>query len=360
MSLARLERLRTLLRDHGLSVLMVSQAENRRYLSGFTGSSGTLFISLDDAVLVTDFRYLEQAELQAPGFRIVRVDNQKPYEVLRSVAAELSSDRVAVEADHLSVAQWQDLGEALAASHLQLEARRGLVESLRTIKDPGELGYIEHAVSLADAALDHVAASVLRPGLTERAVAWEIERFLRENGADAIAFDTIIASGPNAALPHHRAGARTIERGEPVIIDMGALLDGYRSDVTRTLWCGRPEPRLAEIYNIVLDAQEIAASWVRAGMGACDADALARDHIASAGFAEAFGHSLGHGIGLAVHEAPLLGKFSDEMLCDNMVFSIEPGIYLPGWGGVRIEDLVVLQNGQPRTLTHARKSRHLA
>jgi Xaa-Pro aminopeptidase len=335
--------------------LMVVQAENRRYLSGFTGSAGTLFVTAGEAVLVTDFRYLEQAADQAPGFRIVRAENSDPMPASREVIGELQIRRLGFEAAHLSYAQYVALAEVLAADDVALLATEGVVETIRMVKDAAELAKIAHAVALADDAIDYAAREVLRPGVTEREIAWAIEKRMRGRGADGLAFDTIVAGGPNAAMPHHRASEREIDPGEPVVIDMGALADGYRSDVTRTVWYGTPSPRLREIYDIVLGAQNEAEARVRAGMSGKAVDALARDFITAAGYGEQFGHSLGHGIGLAVHELPWVGKTVEDALPDGAVFSIEPGVYLPGWGGVRIEDLVVLEGGAPRILTRARK-----
>jgi Xaa-Pro aminopeptidase len=357
MSADRLARLRAQFDAAAVDALMVIQAENRRYLSGFTGSSGTLFISGRSTILATDFRYLEQAGVQAPLYEVVRIENSEPYEVFAQVLGDLGVRRLGFEAAHLSVAQFRELEKALADRKVTLVPTEGLVEQIRMVKDTDELLKIRRAVALADDALDHVSQNVLRPGLSERQVAWEIEKRMRECGADGPAFDTIVASGPNAALPHHRPADRPIGAGEPVVVDMGALADGYRSDVTRTVWCGRPDGMLREIYSIVLEAQLLAAERTRAGMVSREADAIARDHIAAAGFGDQFGHGLGHGIGLAVHELPRLARTGDDTLADGMVFSIEPGIYLPGWGGVRIEDLVFLQDGVPSVLTRAAKFR---
>jgi Xaa-Pro aminopeptidase len=198
-------------------------------------------------------------------------------------------------------------------------------------------------------------AAALRPGMTERQVAWAMEVAMREAGADALSFDTIVASGPNGARAHHHPTDRALVEGEGVIIDMGALYDGYCSDITRTFVLGRADERFRKIYDTVLAAQEAAEAAAVAGMAGREIDALARQVIEQAGHAEAFGHSLGHGIGVAVHELPGVGPNSEEPVTDGMVFSVEPGIYLSGWGGVRIEDLVVMENGRPRVLTHAHK-----
>jgi Xaa-Pro aminopeptidase len=229
-----------------------------------------------------------------------------------------------------------------------------MVEHLRSIKEPEELGLITKAVELSDAAFEQ-AKMIIRPGITEKDAAWEIEKFLRQEGSEGMPFEIIVASGSNSALPHARPTGKIIRPGEPVLIDMGARISGYCSDFSRTLFLGEADKSLQEIYNIVFKAQTIATEGVRSGMDASQADKLARSVIEQAGYGEAFGHSLGHGVGLATHELPTLGPSSSDSLADGMVFTLEPGIYLPGQGGVRIEDMVVLENGKAKVLTQAKK-----
>ena len=236
----------------------------------------------------------------------------------------------------------------------ELVASEGFVSQLRAVKEPDELVTIQRAIDLADQAMEAVGAQ-LRPGLTEREVAWMMEKTMRESGADALSFDTIIASGPNGAKAHHHPSQRKLEAGDGVVIDMGALYDGYCSDITRTYILGKDDMKFREIYDVVLEAQRIAEDEARTGMTGEEIDALARQVIVNAGYGGTFGHSLGHGIGLAVHEFPRVGPRATGIIEDGMVFSVEPGIYLTGWGGVRIEDLVVMENGSPRVLTHAHK-----
>jgi Xaa-Pro aminopeptidase len=225
---------------------------------------------------------------------------------------------------------------------------------LRALKEPAEVEALQRAVEIADAAFESVSGTI-EPGDTEAEVAWRIELAVREQGAESLSFDTIVGSGPNAALPHHRAAARAIQEGEPIVIDMGARFDGYCSDLTRTVVVGRSDGQFQKVYDTVLGAQLTAIESVTSGMTGREADRLARAVIEEAGFGELFGHSLGHGVGLEVHEAPSVAATSEGKLEDGMVFTIEPGVYIPGWGGVRIEDVVILENGRARVLSKAPK-----
>jgi Xaa-Pro aminopeptidase len=354
-TVGRLRKLRAAIAASGLDALLVSQPENRRYLSGFTGSAGWLLISAKSAVLATDFRYVEQAGAEAPDFEIVRTTRE-----LRDWFASLVSDagwrRLGFEASVLSYDSHRKLGEAMQSRQgdLELVPTTDLVEQLRAIKEPAELDLITTAVKLADEALEQARPGI-RPGVTEKQAAWEIEKLLRQQGSEAVAFEIIVASGPNAALPHARPTDRPIGSGDTVVIDMGARFNGYCSDLTRTLLMGKTDGTLREIYDIVLRAQIAAIEGAKSGMDAVQADQLARSIIEQAGYADAFGHGLGHGVGLAVHELPTLGPGASGSLADGMVFTIEPGIYLPGQGGVRIEDMVVLEKGTARVLTGANK-----
>ncbi|MCL0102439.1 aminopeptidase P family protein [Dehalococcoidia bacterium] len=351
----RLEEVRRRLGE--MDVILISQATNRRYLSGFTGSAGFLFISRKDAVLAVDFRYVEQARAQSPDFEVVKIKGEFP-EWFPGLISELGARHVGFESGHLTLTAYRQL--VRAARKLPPKARprlhptRGLVEALRCVKEEKETRLIEEAASLADSAIEH-ANAILQPGITERELAWELERFLREKGSERLPFEIIVASGPNAALPHAPAGDRAILRGEPVIIDLGARVNGYCSDITRTICFGEPNDTLAQIHSIVQEAQLAALKKLRAGMGGEEVHQLAKDVIEQAGYGEAFGHGLGHGIGLDSHEKPRLGPNSTDVLAEDMVFTLEPGIYLDGWGGVRIEDMVLLDKSGPRLLTRAGK-----
>ena len=352
----RLARLRTRLQQQELDALLVSTPENRRYLSGFTGSAGYLVITQQDAVLATDFRYIEQAGQQAPAFRVHRISGDLAW--LPKLLQELGVRRVGLESQNLTMAIYQQLTQAIQELPQEeqptLTATADLVEELRAIKDPQELASLQRAIDLGDQAFAQVAPTI-RPGMTEQQVAWELERIMRESGAESVSFELIVAAGPNAALPHHRPSDHVIQEGEPVVIDMGAQFDGYCSDLSRTICLGAADETFRRVYDTVLGAQLTAINTIQAGMSGADCDGLARTVIEEAGYGENFGHSLGHGVGLAVHEYPRVGPRATERLQDGMVFTIEPGIYLPGWGGVRIEDVVILENGRARILSHAPK-----
>lgn len=349
---SRVETLRTLLADEGLDAMVISQPENRRYLSGFTGSAGVLVISQVDAILATDFRYYEQATRQAPDFELAKVtDELNP--VLADVLQRLGVHRVGFEAAHVSFATHEEWTEAVP--DVEWVPTQELVERLRAVKDEAELALLREAIALTDEALVQVAGQ-MRPGMTERQVAWELEAYLRTHGADAVAFEITVASGPNGAMPHARPTERVIEPGEPIVIDLGARVGGYHSDLTRTLCLGPADGRFHEIYDVVLEAQTKAETGIHAGMLGQEADSLAREVIEAAGYGKNFGHPLGHGVGLAVHEKPRLGKKSKDLLQPGMVTTVEPGIYLPGWGGVRIEDVVLIGTDGIEVLTRAPKS----
>jgi len=353
----RLTKLRETLTTDGLDAILITQPENRRYLSGFTGSTGVLLISQDQAVLATDFRYYEQVEKQAPDFRLEKVTD-KFETVLPELVHQVGAKRVGFESTHLTVDQrreWQEVTEgAVSTSEFELVPTKELVERIRAIKDEGELSKIRKAIALADEALAHIAGFI-EPGMTEKQVAWELEVFMRTHGAKKVAFDIIVGSGPNGAMPHATVSERAIRASEPIVIDMGAMVDGYNSDLTRTICAGRPDDKFKEIYDIVLEAQLTAERTIRPGIQGKQADAIARKVIEEAGYGENFGHGLGHGVGLAVHEKPGVGRLSEDVLQPGMVFTVEPGIYLPGWGGVRIEDIVVLRKDGVEVLTQASK-----
>ncbi|MBI2906554.1 MAG: aminopeptidase P family protein [Chloroflexi bacterium] len=351
---SRLQSLRAKLEEAKLDAILISQPENRRYLSGFAGSAGYLLVSSDAAVLATDFRYTEQASRQAPEFEVVRIQGDIPR-WFPPLASRLKDRRLGFEGGDLAFSRYQKLAEAASQMEgMRLVATTDLVEALRAVKDAEEIRRIAAAVELADAAFESVASAAVA-GMTEKQVAWDLERHIREHGGEAVSFDVIVASGPNSALPHHMPSDRLLREGEPVVVDLGARLEGYCSDLTRTICLGEPNETFRRVYDTVLGAQLTAQATIAAGMTGEEADRLGRVVIEQAGYGDAFGHSLGHGVGLAVHEAPRLGDGSADILMENAVFTIEPGVYLSGWGGVRIEDVVVLENKGARSLTRARK-----
>lgn len=352
---ARLERLRALLAEAAVDVLLITSAENRRYLSGFTGSAGALLVSLDGAWLIADFRYWQQAADQAPAFTIVRMPPMTRLEAtLSSVVAEHGWQRIGVQADHLTLEAFDVLHEALKELPATLVRTTGLVERLRQAKEAEELRRIQAAVDLTDRAMAH-ARDQLRPGVSEAEIAWSVETFMRTQGAEGLAFPSIVAFGPNGALPHHLPTRYQLQAADPVVIDMGARVDGYCADLTRT-FCLAPEGGpYAEVYAIVLEALRTVEQQMQAGLTGRQVDAIARDIIAGYGYGEFFGHGLGHSLGLSIHEPPALSRLNEEPLPVGAIETVEPGIYLPEWGGIRIEDLVVLEEQGMRVLTGSPK-----
>jgi len=352
----RIEKLRQKLAEKELDAIFVSQSKNRYYLSGFNGSAGFLLITPKDTILATDFRYLEQAKTQAPDYEIFRITNADIATWFPQLIADLNLKRLGFEAGHVTFTTHRRLTEALnkAKPGLKLVPMEELVESLRTIKEPEEVELITKASEITDDAINYIQGEI-HVGMSEEEVAWEIEKFLRENGSQSLPFDIIVASGPNAALPHAKPSPRAIQPGEPVVIDIGARVGGYSSDLTRTICLGSPDSAFSKVYDIVLGTQLTALATIKEGITGEEAHSLASEVIEQAGYGEAFGHGLGHGVGLAPHESPRLGLNSTERLVDGMVFTIEPGIYLTGWGAVRIEDMVIMEGGKLRAISKAKK-----
>ncbi|MBX6395403.1 MAG: aminopeptidase P family protein [Alicyclobacillaceae bacterium] len=334
----RVARVQKELEKRELDALLITEPHNRRYMSGFTGTSGYVLLSRDDAVFLTDFRYVEQAQSQVVGMRVVRHGVQVA-ETLREILQEWGVQRLGFEQEHVSVGQWERLRSALAP--VELVGTAGVVEEIRAIKDEGELALLRKAASIADQAFRAVL-DLVRPGVRERELALALERYMQDLGASGPSFDTIVASGWRSALPHGVASDKPLEKGDLVTFDFGCVYEGYCSDLTRTVAVGHIDDEKRRIYEVVLEAQQAALEEIRPGMTGREADAVARRRIEAAGYGEAFGHSLGHGVGLAIHENPRLAVQSEEVLRPGMVVTVEPGIYLPGVGGVRIEDDVVI------------------
>jgi Xaa-Pro aminopeptidase len=361
----RLTGLRRLLHEQELDAILISQPENRRYLSGFTGSAGWLIISAERALLATDFRYFEQVGRQAPAFELAKI-KRKFSDLLPELLPALGVGGAALgvgrparraghlgfESQHMTVDQLYTLSQA--AEGVEFVPLKDTVETFRAVKDEDEIDALRRSVALTDAAFAHLL-EVVRPGMTEREAAWEIEATMRTHGASRVAFDLIVAAGPNGALPHARPGDHAIQPGEPVVVDIGCVVDGYCSDMTRTFCLGQPSAKYLEVWEIVLQAQEAAAAAIRAGVSGVQADTAARDVIAGAGYGEYFGHSLGHGVGLAVHEGPRASQLSEDTLEAGMSLTVEPGIYLPGEFGVRLEDLVIVGESGIEILTNTPK-----
>ncbi|MCL6581793.1 MAG: Xaa-Pro peptidase family protein [Firmicutes bacterium] len=347
----RLEAVRRALetQDPRPGAFVVASPENRRYVTGFTGSSGAAVITGDRAVFVTDFRYVDQAHLECPGWEVVR-HGPVMADTLAEMLRGLDVKTVGFEREQATYAFYDELAVRLRDKGIELIPVGPVVERVREIKEEDEIALIRAAADIADRALGEVI-HLIRPGIAERDIALEVEYRMRKLGADGAAFPTIVASGPRAALPHGRASDKTLAAGELVTVDMGAVVRGYCSDLTRTFIIGPLGAEEERVYRLVLEAQEKALAAIRPGMTGREADAVARDVIVAAGHGEHFGHGLGHAVGLAVHESPRLSPTSDRVLEAGHVVTVEPGVYVSGWGGVRIEDLVVLRAGEVEVLS---------
>lgn len=346
----KMENLRTQMAQKGIDGLLVMSPYNRRYISGFTGTAGAALVTHNEAVFLTDFRYTEQAAKQAEGFTVIQ-HTKSLFEEAMSQADRLGVKTLGFEKEHVTYQEFELLQNYFSGA---LQPVAGLVENLRLIKTESEIKILKEACDIADAAFKHIL-DFLKPGVREIDVSNELEFFMRKCGAASSSFDIIVASGARSALPHGVASEKKIESGDFVTLDFGAYYKGYASDITRTVAVGEPSEQLKDIYSIVLEAQMAAVDQIKPGMTGKEADAVARDIISSKGYGDAFGHSTGHGLGLEVHESPRLSVLSDKPLQSGMVVTVEPGIYLPGVGGVRIEDDIVLtENGNER-LTHSAK-----
>ncbi|KQL45836.1 peptidase M24 [Brevibacillus choshinensis] len=334
----------------GIDGMLITSGQNRRYLTNFTGTYGVVLISHDQAKLLTDFRYTAQAAEQATDFEIVFLPvKESVYSEVARLAEEMGITKLGFEEDNLTYALHRKYVET---AKTEMVPTTGVIESLRMIKTAEELSKIQTAADIADAAFAHIT-TYLRPGITELDVSNELEMFMRKQGAAGSAFDIIIASGHRSALPHGVASNKQIESGDMVTMDFGAIYQGYRSDITRTVAVGEPSAQLKEIYDIVLEARNRAVAGIRPGITGKVADAFARDYITEKGYGERFGHGMGHGVGLDIHEEPFMSTRCSAIIQPGMVLTVEPGIYLPDIGGVRIEDdLVVTENGND-VLTHS-------
>lgn len=354
----RLDRMRALLDEHGLDAALITSYPNRFYLSGYTmdgaaASSGLVLVDRENITICTNANNVGWAEATArPGVLVEQLE--RPWETWFAHRAEHAGWRsVGFEDNDLSVASYRTLQSA--APNLDLRPLGDSVSRQRAIKDADELALITRAIHLNDDVF--VAATAgLEAGTTERELAWRIDRTMRELGGDGNAFHTIVAAGPHAANPHHEPTDRPIEAGEPIIIDMGVQVGGYLSDLTRTIWVGEPSPSLRSVYNVVYEANAAALAGIRPGMTSEESDRTGREVIEAAGHGEQFVHGLGHGIGVQIHEAPFMGRTHTYDFPVGAVITIEPGIYIPDWGGVRIEDVGVLEAGGLRVLTQAPKS----
>lgn len=348
----RIRRLQEVLKEAGQEALLITHPANRRYVSGFTGSAGVVLITANDAFLITDFRYTIQANEQSPACQVL-IHQGDMWQQVGEKCQELKLKSLAFEPDHLTFAEYKRLEGHLG--NISLTPGEKWVETLRMVKDEEELKLVRRAAQIADEAFENILSEI-RPGVSEREIAFRLEVLMRERGASSSSFDMIVASGKRSALPHGTASEKVIEKGDLVTLDFGAVYEGYVSDLTRTVVLGKPSEKQKEIYDIVLEACNRTIQALKPGMTGKEADAIARDYISAKGYGEYFGHSTGHGIGLEVHEGPRLsGLNGDDILIPGMIVTVEPGIYLPDLGGVRIEDDVLITETGCEVLTHSSK-----
>lgn len=322
-----------------LDAVLVSSAYNRRYLSGFTGSSGYLIITKTARYMLTDFRYIEQGKEQCIAYEIIDYYKKGLLDTIEDILLKESISSIGFEDSKLTVKEFEQLITKFES--IKWIEMNNMIEEIRMIKDDSEIELIAHAASIGDAAFSHII-DYIKPGMTEIEVAIELEYYMKKNGASKLSFDSIVASGKRSSLPHAMPTNKVIEHGDFVTLDFGCIYKGYCSDMTRTIVIGEASDKQKEIYALVLKAQLNACNHIKAGIIGKVGDGYARDIIDKAGYRINFGHGLGHGLGLEVHEKPRLSLLSEDLIKENMIMSIEPGIYIPGFGGVRIEDLVLI------------------
>lgn len=354
----RLVLFRDKMEAEGLEACLVSIEENRHYLSGFSGhdgqfdeTAGMLIITASKAFLVTDGRYVTQAQNEALGFEVVRYP-KNIFETVVALLKELPAEQLAIEQERFSIEQHQRLLKSVEDEDLNIEivATESLATQLRLHKDETELARTLEAIDAAEKAFLSVMSEI-KPGMTEKALAWRMEQGIREAGADGLSFPVIVAAGTNSALPHAIPSDRPVKAGEPILFDWGARKSGYCSDTSRTVILGKADERFKEVYTVVQDAQALAQAAMAPGVSCKEVDWIARDHIEAKLYGDFFGHGLGHGTGLAIHEAPRLSPISEAVLAPGMICTVEPGIYLPEWGGVRLENQVVVTDSGIDQLT---------
>ena len=351
--MSRLAKVKKWLRDKELDAVIITKPVHCYYLSGFTGTSACLVITNSGKkdFIITDFRYQEQAESEAKGFELVLWKGSL-LQTLAQLLRDNDLKNVGIDEDEITISTYKEMKKE--ASGVTFFPLKDYCTELRKIKDDEELKLIKKAVEISDKAFLHLL-EIIHPGLTESEIALELEFFMRRLGGSKNAFETIVASGYRAALPHGVATTRIIQSGDIVVLDFGTVYQGYHSDMTRTLILGEPDKLQWERYNLVLKAHEAVAQRMQPGMRASEADALARRVIEDAGYGANFGHSLGHGVGLEIHEGPGLSPRDETILEPGMIITVEPGIYISGWGGIRIEDMYVITSGGCEGLTKSPK-----
>lgn len=345
----RITALRNELEENSLDAVLVLKDENRKYISGFTGTSGYVIITKKSAYFITDFRYIEQASDQCQGYEIIEHNDDKS---IFNIINSLGIKKIGFEEDFVTYSQYTEFKDKL--NHVALLPLNGTLNKLRKHKDENEIENITMAAHITDEAFRYIC-EFIKPGISELHIAMELENFMRRKGASKISFDIIIASGVRSALPHGVASEKLVEKGDLVTMDFGCIYNGYCSDMTRTIMIGQANEKQKNIYNIVLEAQLKALEAIRPGIAGFEVDKVARDIIAEKGYGDYFGHGLGHGVGLEIHEAPKLSPLGKDTLAQGMVVTVEPGIYIPYFGGVRIEDLLVVTEENHRILSKSPK-----
>lgn len=351
----RVMKLKDYMKTNGLDAFLVGSKANRMYLSGFTGSNAMLLITENKQYIVTDFRYLEQVAKQCPDFICVDQNKSGLLKTVFDIARKEQCHKIAFEAEHMSYSRYQEL---VNEAEFQWVPTEGVVERFRQIKDQEEINKLAEAERIGDLAFKEIVSFIKKywkTGLTENQVALEIERIMRSNGASGTSFDSIVASGAKSSLPHAVPGDEPLKKGDFVVMDFGCIYKGYCSDMTRTVVIGEASPKQVEIYETVLKAQEAALKGIRTGMKGKEVDAIARRIITEANYGEYFGHGLGHSVGIEIHENPRFSPAEEQTIEVGMVVTVEPGIYLPQFGGVRIEDMIVVTEDGIKNLTHSPK-----
>lgn len=345
----RIKKLREYMSSNNLDAVWVTKAEDIRYYAGFTGSEGSALITEKECFFFADFRYTKQASAQCVGYEIKAISFEKStYSYLK----ELVKGSLGFEDESMSVSQYRQLTNAVEES--RLVPLKNTLTLLRAVKFEDEIELIRGAAAIADKGFNYVL-SIVKPGMTEKELALELEFFMRKQGASGLSFETIVASGIRSSMPHGVASDKVIEANDMLTLDFGCIYKGYCSDMTRTFIVGKANERQKELYHIVLEAQLKVLDAVKAGVSCRDLDAISRDVIGKAGYGDFYGHGLGHGVGLEIHELPILNPKSEFILEKNMVITDEPGIYLPDFGGVRIEDLLLVTEDGYELLSHSPK-----
>lgn len=349
----RIDTLRKEISKTELDTIIILSDENRMYLSGYNGvdgrydeSAGALVITQNDLILACDSRYTTQAEKEASLFSVICYEKSFIKELPKILKA-INASKIGIESERLTFKNYERIMQEIADTKLnvQISSDNNLLKNLRLKKDASEISIIKKALKISEDSFLQLKG-LLKEGMTEKEAAWTFEKLMRENGAESLSFEVIAASGENSALPHAIPGNRKIKKNEPLLFDFGVRLDGYCSDTSRTLIMGESTPEFEKIYNIVFQAQKMATEQIKPGIKASAIDKIARDHIDNTEYKGKFGHGLGHGVGIVIHEAPRLSKFDDSILEPGMVVTVEPGIYVPGWGGIRLENMIeVTENG---------------